>query len=122
MQQPIPIWIGGNAKVTRARVAERAQGWMPLLVPPEVAKTTRSPAIGGLDEVVAMMKPMRETAQERGVELDLASIPTSGQTGTGDGWAWMRVSQRSSVAAMCAASRPALGAAVRAGRSEPKVS
>jgi len=71
VQQPIPIWIGGNAKITRARVAERAQGWMPLLVPPEVAKTTRSPAVGGLDEVVTMMKPMRETALERGVELDL---------------------------------------------------
>ena len=39
VQQPIPIWIGGNAKITRRRVAERAQGWMPLLVPPEVAKT-----------------------------------------------------------------------------------
>jgi probable F420-dependent oxidoreductase len=71
VQQPIPIWIGGNAKITRQRVAERAQGWMPLLVPPEVAKTARSPTVSGLDEVIELMKPMREAAAERGVELDL---------------------------------------------------
>jgi probable F420-dependent oxidoreductase len=77
VQQPIPIWIGGNAKVTRERVAERAQGWMPLLVPPEVAKTTRSPIVRGLDEVTALMKPMQEQAAERGVVLDLV-YPYSG--------------------------------------------
>jgi len=71
VQQPIPIWIGGNARVTRQRVAERAQGWMPLLVPPEVAKTARSPIVDGVDEVVELMKPMRETAAKRGLELDL---------------------------------------------------
>jgi probable F420-dependent oxidoreductase len=71
VQQPIPIWIGGNAKVTRERVAERAQGWMPLLVSREVARTTRSPMVSGLDEVAALMKPMQEQAAERGVVLDL---------------------------------------------------
>ncbi len=71
VQQPIPIWIGGNASITRRRVAERAQGWMPLLVPPQVAKTTRSPLVSGLDEVTALMTPMRERAAERGVDLDL---------------------------------------------------
>jgi probable F420-dependent oxidoreductase len=71
VQLPIPIWIGGNAKVTRERVAERAQGWMPLVVPAEVAKTARSPALRGLDEVVESMTWMRATAAERGVDLDL---------------------------------------------------
>ena len=71
VQQPIPIWIGGNARVTRQRVAERAQGWMPLVVPPEVAKTARSPMVGGLDEVATLMAAMREQAASRGVELDL---------------------------------------------------
>jgi len=27
-QDPIPIWIGGNSKRGRRRVAERAQGWI----------------------------------------------------------------------------------------------
>jgi len=31
VQDPIPIWIGGNAKITLRRVAERVQGWMPLV-------------------------------------------------------------------------------------------
>ncbi|MEY2571175.1 MAG: hypothetical protein QOE63_1525 [Acidimicrobiaceae bacterium] len=71
VQEPIPIWIGGNAKLTRRRVAERAQGWMPLLVPPEVASTTRSPALGPLDEVAASIGEMREGAAARGVALDV---------------------------------------------------
>ena len=41
---PIPIWIGGNAKLTLRRVAERAQGWMPLTGPAEMFSTVRSPA------------------------------------------------------------------------------
>ena len=40
VQQPIPIWIGGNAKITRRRVAEKAQGWMPLHGSPELLQTT----------------------------------------------------------------------------------
>ena len=40
VQQPIPIWIGGNANLTLQRVASRAQGWMPLLGPPSLARTT----------------------------------------------------------------------------------
>lgn len=33
-QQPHPpIWLGGNSKLTRRRVAERAQGWMPMPSP-----------------------------------------------------------------------------------------
>jgi hypothetical protein len=44
---------------------------MPLLVPPQVAKTTRSPLVSGLDEVTALMTPMRARAAERGVDLDL---------------------------------------------------
>jgi probable F420-dependent oxidoreductase len=71
VQQPIPIWIGGNAKITRRRVAERAQGWMPLVVPPEIAKTARSPALNGLDEIATAIAEMRKTASQRGVELDV---------------------------------------------------
>src|SRR5690606_5897594 len=40
-QRPIPIWIGGNSKLARRRVARSAQGWMPMGGTEELAKTTR---------------------------------------------------------------------------------
>jgi probable F420-dependent oxidoreductase len=71
VQDPIPIWIGGNAKVTRQRVAEKAQGWMPLLGPPGVETTARTPALGGVDQLAASIAEMQETASARGVSLDV---------------------------------------------------
>ena len=44
-QDTVPIWIGGNSKLTRRRVAEKAQGWMPMPNPADVARTTRSPVV-----------------------------------------------------------------------------
>jgi probable F420-dependent oxidoreductase len=43
VQDPIPVWIGGNSKLSRRRAAERAQGWMPMSGPPELSVTAREP-------------------------------------------------------------------------------
>jgi probable F420-dependent oxidoreductase len=51
VQDPIPIWIGGNSKLSRRRVAERAQGWMPMGGPPELSATARTPSLGTLDDL-----------------------------------------------------------------------
>ena len=63
IQRPIPVWIGGNAAVTRRRVAQRAQGWMPLVAPPEVVAVTRTPAVTGIEDVAARVA---EIADMRG--------------------------------------------------------
>ena len=63
IQRPIPVWIGGNAAVTRRRVAQRAQGWMPLVAPPEVVAVTRTPAVTGVEDVAARVA---EIADMRG--------------------------------------------------------
>jgi len=69
-QQPIPIWIGGNSARSRRRVAERAQGWMPMGGTPELAATTRTPHIASVDALAAMVAEVRELAGERGPSLD----------------------------------------------------
>lgn len=69
IQQPIPIWIGGNSKLTMRRVAERAQGWMPMTVSPEVAATARTPHLGGTDELTERIASLREDAGGRGADL-----------------------------------------------------
>jgi probable F420-dependent oxidoreductase len=71
VQSPIPIWIGGNSKLTRRRVAERAQGWMPLLGPPSLNVTARTPALGTVDDVAEMIAEIRDAASGRGEPIDV---------------------------------------------------
>ena len=71
VQSPIPIWIGGNSRLTRRRVAERAQGWMPLLGPPTLNTTARTPALNTIDELAGAIVEMREAAAPRGEPIDV---------------------------------------------------
>jgi probable F420-dependent oxidoreductase len=71
VQDPIPIWIGGNAKLSRRRVAERAQGWMPLVGPPELHATTRTPSMSTLEEVATAAAEIREAGSSRGEAIDV---------------------------------------------------
>lgn len=75
-QSPIPIWIGGNSKLARRRVAERCQGWMPLTGPDEMFATTRTPAPGTLAELTASIEEIERGAAARSVKLDFAMAYT----------------------------------------------
>jgi probable F420-dependent oxidoreductase len=66
VQDPIPIWIGGNSRLSRRRVAQRAQGWMPMTGGAELSTTARTPALGSLDELAAAVTEMREAAAAAG--------------------------------------------------------
>jgi probable F420-dependent oxidoreductase len=72
VQQPIPIWIGGNSKLARRRVAEKAQGWMPLVLPPEMLPTVRTSTLGDISEVAAQIAEIRQAAASRGETIDVA--------------------------------------------------
>lgn len=85
VQIPIPIWIGGNAKVTRDRVAEKAQGWMPLQGSVELATTTRTPSLGGLDDIATRIAQIRDQAKALGRtdEIDVVLSTSRSANGTG---------------------------------------
>jgi probable F420-dependent oxidoreductase len=72
VQQPIPVWLGGNAKITLSRVAERCQGWMPLMGPDEMFTTTRTPSPGSPSEMALKISQLKKDAETRDVELDFA--------------------------------------------------
>lgn len=72
VQDPIPIWIGGNSKLTLRRVAERAQGWMPLTGPVELSTTARTAYLATIDDIGARIEQLREMAGERAGGLDIA--------------------------------------------------
>jgi probable F420-dependent oxidoreductase len=67
----IPIWIGGNSALTRRRVAERAQGWMPLTATPEVLQTTRSTLIDIPDGLGRAITEVRQAAADLGRRIDV---------------------------------------------------
>lgn len=88
VQDPIPIWIGGNSTLSRRRVTEKAQGWMPLLGSEQLHATTRTPRISTQD-MAAMIAEIRDNAAAAGrtgqIELlysyqdhSLAADPSSG--------------------------------------------
>lgn len=72
VQQPIPIWLGGNSKITLRRIAERAQGWLPLLGPPEMANTVRTTFLADYDALAERIDLLRSYAGERFAELAIA--------------------------------------------------
>lgn len=66
VQDPIPIWIGGNSKAARRRVVERASGWMPMIGPPELARTAQTSTLASIDDVALAIFELREEADRIG--------------------------------------------------------
>jgi probable F420-dependent oxidoreductase len=66
VQNPIPIWIGGNSRLARRRVVERAQGWMPMLGSAQLSATARTPAISSMDELLPYITELREAVAAAG--------------------------------------------------------
>ncbi|MFN0030242.1 MAG: LLM class F420-dependent oxidoreductase [Acidimicrobiales bacterium] len=77
VQQPIPIWLGGNSRLTLQRVAAGAQGWLPLIGPPGLATTTRTAPVTSLDDLPAKLTLLQDLAGDRFEQLDLV-LPLAG--------------------------------------------
>jgi probable F420-dependent oxidoreductase len=75
-QQPIPIWIGGNSRLTRRRVAERANGWMPMLGSQALFTTARTATMTAGDQLASTIAQLRADAGERGADLDVSAAYT----------------------------------------------
>lgn len=71
VQNPIPIWIGGNSEISLRRVAQRAQGWMPLVGPREMSAVVRTPVIESMEEIRSKILHLRGMAGERRDQLDI---------------------------------------------------
>jgi probable F420-dependent oxidoreductase len=56
-----PVLVGGNSARAKARAA-RNQGWSPLMVGPEVARTSRTPGIATIAELAAQIRQVRDAA------------------------------------------------------------
>lgn len=57
-----PMWLGGNSRLTRRRVAEWGQGWMPMPNARATAERRRSPVLETTDQLREMLAYLHDHA------------------------------------------------------------
>jgi probable F420-dependent oxidoreductase len=75
VQDPVPIWIGGNSGRSRQRVADVAQGWAPFPAPAGLARTTRTPPLETVDDLSILLDDLWRRVDGAGrdrAEIDVA--------------------------------------------------
>ena len=82
---PVPIWIGGNSRLSRRRVAEKADGWVPFPAPRALATTAKTPVLETVDDLAAMLDELWQMVDEAGrdrADLDVSfGTPVGGSPG-----------------------------------------
>lgn len=61
-----PVWIGGNGRNARRRVARVAQGWMPMLIDEEMAATARTASLSTVSQLGQAVDELRGLLAEAG--------------------------------------------------------
>jgi probable F420-dependent oxidoreductase len=84
---PVPIWIGGNSKLARRRVAAVGDGWTPFFAPAMLSSTAKTPVLETVEHLSAMLEELWTWVEEAGRDrsaIDVQfSLPTRGTPGTG---------------------------------------
>ncbi len=76
LQQPIPVWIGGNGTRAMRRAASLGDGWLPMSVTEEEAAVSLTPPLatfGDLSDRIARVNTMR--AESGGDPLEICFAP-----------------------------------------------
>lgn len=77
----VPIWIGGNSQLSRRRVAQVADGWVPFPAPRQLATTAKTPPLETVDDLAEMLDYLWQQVDEAGrdrSELDVSFGTPSG--------------------------------------------
>lgn len=53
-----PLWIGGNSRKARQRVAAYGDGWTPFPAPRAMSKTTKTPPLETVEDLSAMLEEL----------------------------------------------------------------
>ena len=80
-----PIWVGGNSRLSRRRVARYGNGWSPFPAPRTLSTTTKTPPLETVADLSAMLDELWRFVDEEGrdrAEIDVAfSTPAGGSLG-----------------------------------------
>ena len=85
VQQPVPMWFGGNSVRARKRAARAGQGWAPLMNNPTAATTNRTALLDTPRKLGAAVEQLREflVAEDR----DPAAVDVQVETPHAGAWA-----------------------------------
>jgi probable F420-dependent oxidoreductase len=61
-----PVWIGGNSRRARERVAAYADGWAPMMIDRRLARTTRTGAIESVEALADALRDLRSLVEQAG--------------------------------------------------------
>jgi len=77
----VPIWIGGNSMLSRRRVAQSGDGWVPFPAPRVLATTAKTPPLETVDDLSEMLdylwRHVDEADRDRS-ELDISFGTSAG--------------------------------------------
>ena len=80
-ERPIPIWIGGNSRLSRRRAAAVGDGWVPFPTPRGLATTARTAPLETLDDLRGMLDYLWRQVDAAGrdrAEIDVSFTTTAG--------------------------------------------
>ena len=70
----VPIWIGGNSRLSRRRVARSADGWVPFPAPRLLATTAKTPPLETVEDLAEMLDYLWREVDEAGRDRDELDI------------------------------------------------
>jgi probable F420-dependent oxidoreductase len=76
-----PIWIGGNSRMSRRRVARYGDGWTPFPAPRALSTTAKTPPLETLDDLRLMLDELAQFMEE--ADRDPKSIDIAFGTSAG---------------------------------------
>jgi probable F420-dependent oxidoreductase len=85
IQQPVPVWFGGNSVRARRRAATTGQGWAPLMNDPTTAKTNRTALLDSARKLEVAIEQLHDFVLAEG--RDLAAVDVQVETPHAGSWA-----------------------------------
>jgi probable F420-dependent oxidoreductase len=76
-----PIWIGGNSKMSRRRVARYGDGWSPFPAPRGLSETTKSPPLETVDDLRVMLDELWMLVEQEGRDRSTIDVAFGSSAG-----------------------------------------
>lgn len=81
----VPIWVGGNSKLARRRVATIADGWCPFPAPRALAATAKTPPLETADDLAVMLDDLWRQVDRAGRDREDIDVAFGTPAGGGAG-------------------------------------
>lgn len=76
-----PLWIGGNSRLARRRVAQYGDGWAPFFAPRKLAATAKTTSLETLADLVGMLDVLWQFTDEAGRNPAMIDVAFSSGAG-----------------------------------------